>query len=292
MRRIHRCALFLLLVSLSIGCAARHIREAQDEFSRAATVENAAFLRGYGTDASELTIDPAAGYRVSLALINLELAKNEDKLRADRLYGTALMLKAMCLWRLAGDSIEQARAALEHANDELANAPEDRARQKAVDDAKTMLKAATDGKELGDTILLAEQGHARGELVLGPRDLAMLKALPGLRDHEIGLAARDWETAQRFFESSVEFVGGVVDDPGIVPPGHPLAVYLRLAIVSTCRAWQSSAYAFSDSSSQAIERSGPALDEAEKRLGELAKMGPDESLGNAIELMKGRLGLN
>ena len=87
---------YALLLVLAVACtSARHIREAQDSFSRAATAENAA--------STEQLVPGSirADYRLALQAVDQELAANTEKLRGERLLGAALTLKAMCQWRLA-----------------------------------------------------------------------------------------------------------------------------------------------------------------------------------------------
>jgi len=257
-----------LVLLLGVACTARHIRGAQDEFNRAAATENAAFVRGYTANGSELAANPAAGYRLSLALVNRELADNEARLRADRLYGTALVLKAMCLWRLAGDSAGG---------------------QRATDEADAPAPAGT---ELSATIAKATREHAAGKAVLGTRDLAMLKALPGLRDHDLGLQAKSYAKAEAHFKSSLDVVGRVVVDENLVPKGHPVAIYLRMAMLSTCRAWHSAAYAFAADLDEAKANAKAAKDRAKELLKELELPAKgDKKLAGALKLYRARLGL-
>lgn len=252
--------LLALLLLLGAACTARQIRDAQDEFNRAAAMENAAFSRGYSADGSALAIHPAAGYRISLALVNRELAENEAALRKDRLYGTALLLKAMCLWRLAGDSTDPA--------------------------------APPSGKQLSATVVEAKREHDAGRAVLGTRDLAMLNALPGLRDHDLGLQAKSFGQAEGYFKSSLQVVGRVAADKQLVPKGHPAAIYLRLAMLSTCRAWHSAAYAFAADLGQAKAQAKAARDRARTLLKELELPAKgDKELAKALALYRARLGL-
>ena len=245
-RRILVTALLLVVA----GCtSARSLREAQDAFSRAAEQENAAFHRGYPTDVVDLAANPEAGYRLSLALVSRELAENEEALRSDRLYGTALMLKAYCLWRLGGAA----------------------------------------GDESLDAVL-GRVAAEREAIVLGERDAVMLEALPGLRDHELGLRAATYDEARRHFESALDVVDTAA---GGLPAGSSLAVYLRLAMLSTCRAWQFAAYSFhaDDLAKAKLEAQAPRAEA--KRLFETLKPleGGDAGLREAIALLRVRLGV-
>jgi hypothetical protein len=68
----------------------------------------------------------------------------------------------------------------------------------------------------------------------------LLKALPGLLDHDRGLRARSREEADRFFGSAFT----VLDDSvQTAPPAHPVVTYVRLAQVASCRAWQAKLFA-------------------------------------------------
>src|SRR5262245_52301696 len=94
--------LLLLLCAVQSGCAARQIRAAQDAFNEAARSENA--QRAAVLNGGHPTIDAssaAASYRTALKLLDAELEAHQVDLTQEKLLGTALMLKAMALWRLA-----------------------------------------------------------------------------------------------------------------------------------------------------------------------------------------------
>lgn len=255
--RILTLALALLLTA---ACSARHLGQAQDEFSRAAAIENATHARGFDTTAADLAQSSAASYRMSLALVNLELKKNESKLRADKLYGTALMLKTYSLWRLSADS---------------------ESGQGTTDEFTTVLNKAK-GTDATDATV-----------IIGERDRAMLAALPGLRDHDRGLQARDYATAEGFFDSAFTVVNQTVDDSKLVPAGSRIRIYLQLAMLSTCRAWQYSAYAFHaddlDKARTAAEVPRAKAKEVIKNLKVVAK--GDKTLANWITNFEARMGL-
>lgn len=91
----------LLWVAVLGGCS-RYLSDAQDHFSRAAAEETRLFGAGLAADGGLVRQTSAAtDYRLALDLLDRELSENEGRLRDERLYGTALMLKALCLWRLA-----------------------------------------------------------------------------------------------------------------------------------------------------------------------------------------------
>jgi hypothetical protein len=279
-----------LVVSVT-ACTARYIRQAQDEFSRGAQLENAAFVRGYDIDFNYLAEDPTAAYRISLSLVNRELKENESDLRQDKLYGTALMLKAMCLWRLASNSglIEK----LARAQEALDNAPSEEERARAEKTLENAKKELTTGGEMSTVIQETKAEYKAGQIVLGERDLAMLNALPGLRDHDLALQAKTYEDAERFFKSALDVVEKTAEDSKLVSPGSQMGIYLRLAMLSTCRAWHFAAYSFhADDLSTAKKKAEEPRNRAKnllKKLEPLAKA--DKRLDKVIKQMKARMGI-
>ncbi len=277
----------LLVVSVT-ACTARYLRQAQDEFNRGAQMENAAFVRGYDIDVSDLTEDPAAAYRISLSLVNRELDKNESALRQDKLYGTALMLKAMCLWRLTGD-LSSHRTRLERAIKafEDASSEEDRTR---AEEALSLAQQEWDTAEgeLTAVIKVINIESKAGQIVLGERDRAMLNALPGLRDHDLALQARTYEDAERFFKSALNVMGATTKDQNLVSPGSQMAIYLRLAMLSTCRAWHYAAFSFNVGDlNLAKEKAADPRKRAEKLFKELESLAKgNKRLDKAIKRMK------
>jgi len=268
------CVVMLLVLT---ACPARHIREAQDHFSRAATAENRALVEGYSTDGANLSADPAVDYRLSLSLVEAELAKNEGKLRDDKLYGTALMLRAMCLWRLA--DLEAVNAKTPTAKEVIA-ARDKKPRGDSKNDA-------TNEDAMWATLRRLEAEDSAKTVSLGQRDKAMLKALPGLRDHDRGLATADYVTAAKFFESAHDVLEATLKDTERVPPGHPVAVYLRLAMLSTCRAWHAAAFRANDKDARKeIKKKAIAILEQLKKRDE-----HDVAVWKAATLFRTRLGI-
>lgn len=162
-------AALFALVLVSCG-SVRVLREAQDQFNRAAEIENQARLP-----------DPAAGlrvsagaeseYRAALAKLKQELRDNAAALKADGLWHTARFLKVLCLWRIAALGGESAD----------------------FKDARGEAAALVDAK-------------AAGDFSPGLRDRVLLAALPGLLDHEKGLrssAAADFKSADAVIESAL-----------------------------------------------------------------------------------------
>lgn len=250
-------ALGLSLSVLLTACPAhiRGVREAQDAFDRAATEEGRLTAAGLGTETGLLTQSSStAEYRVALALLSREIDRHQRQLRGDRLLGTALVLKALCLWRLAD--------------------------LEATDETGW-------GEELAATLTRIERDDS---LVLGERDRVLVAALPGLRDHDRGLRAADYESASRLFASALEIVGRAAES---APPLHPVRTYLRLAQLATCRAWQSAAYAFfPDDLNRADDEADKPLAKAREILTELEQQATrDAALQAQITSLRQRLGL-
>ena len=73
--------------------------------------------------------------------------------------------------------------------------------------------------------------------MLGTRDKVLLRALPGLREHALGLQQSDPKKAQRFFESALSTLEKSLSDVN-PPEDHPVRAYIRLAQMRTLRAWR------------------------------------------------------
>jgi tetratricopeptide (TPR) repeat protein len=102
-------ALLSWFVCISVGCESiGHLRQAQDAFNDAATIE---WQMNYdqslaGKEANQL-IDAVKMrnqartlYAASLANLDMISQKEEASLKKNRLYGTVLTLKALCYWKL------------------------------------------------------------------------------------------------------------------------------------------------------------------------------------------------
>lgn len=204
-RMLRQLAALGLLALAGTGCQTpRHIRDAQSAFNDAARAENAD--RMAAPDSSALltsNVAAANGYRIALGLVEQELAEHETELRKDDLLGAALMLRALSLWRIA----------------DLESRDEDRAKlDAAVADLQARVSASPP------------------DVVLGPRDTALLTALPGLRDHDLGLRQHDYASAQPYFQSAFRVYQRALESPNL-PPNHPLRTYLMLSELATLRAW-------------------------------------------------------
>jgi hypothetical protein len=206
----------LVVAVLQTGCAARQIRAAQDAFNDGARSENAQRAAVLSGGQPPLDASSAAlSYRTSLRLLDEELAKHKQDLTQEKLLGTAMMLRAISLWRLAD---------LEAGSK---SAPDRAALQEAIGAAK---------QEAGDQ--------------LGTRDRVMAEALPGLYDHDRGLQAKDLAEARRFFTSSYKVVHDASNQPN-VPENHPVRIYMSLAQLSTLRSYQAAIYRFDHSGTSA-----------------------------------------
>jgi tetratricopeptide (TPR) repeat protein len=200
-----------LAVLVLVACQTpRQIREAQSAFNDAARAENAD--RATATDSSSLLLSgesAASGYRVALGLVQRELDEHEADLREDGLLGTALMLEALCLWRIADLDADPSAA---------------RDLDAVISDLQRRFAA-----------------HEPG-VVLGPRDAALLVALPGLRDHDVGLRQAEYLEAKGYFESALAVYEKALGDASL-PPNHSLRTYLQLSELATLRAWKDAAFA-------------------------------------------------
>lgn len=216
MTRLHRRIALVLPVAVSVllqvGCVPRQIREAQDTFNQAAQSENAQRATLLSGGAPPLDASSAvASYRIALDLLKTELDSHAQDLAQEQLLGTAMMLKALSLWRLA--DLEDGPAAA------------------AADAELTRTLAALD-------TLVQQQPTA-----LGTRDRVMVKAIPGLRDHDRGLRATTLPDASANFESAC----GVLEQALTTekpPPNHPVRTYIRLAQLASLRSYQSAVFQF------------------------------------------------
>jgi hypothetical protein len=115
------CSMLLLIV-WAAGCAnINHLREAQDAFNQAAAAENALRFESTSPIADSASAAAAtwssARNSYSSALLSIEklASGDEQRLRANGLWGTTLTLKAISQWRLgmsdkALATVDEARA--------------------------------------------------------------------------------------------------------------------------------------------------------------------------------------
>jgi hypothetical protein len=244
----------LLVLLLLAACSARRIREAQDAFNQAATAEQQIeAMPTAGVEGLRGSSSAASGYAVALGLLDEELTQNEAALRQEDLLGTALVLKALCLWRIE---------ALTHDTD----------------------GASPPSQMSSDEFAAIEAKASQAGVVLGTRDRVLLAALPGLREHDRALRAADYATASRFFRSAFTVMGSALDTVK-PPPNHPVRAYIRLAQMRTLRAWLAANYAMNgrnaqetraihDAFHQVADALAPQIDTTpglKTQIGELAK---------------------
>ena len=190
--------LVLAALLLAAACGAHRLSQAQDSFNEAARLEaQAAQLTSPITDSSQAL----QNYRIALSLTEQALGKYGDSLKKDKLYGTALVLNALCQWRIA-------------ALDENAN----------VDKIKAV-------------VARAEQLAKDQQITLGTRDRVLLQALPGFREHALAQRERDRARAKDLYESSLETLDNALTKVN-PPPDHPIRIYIRLFQMRTVRAWR------------------------------------------------------
>lgn len=200
-----RRTLIALIVCLAIpvlaGCAARHISQAQDHFSKATAIEKGLTSRKRD-NIDSLTVVEAdqvnalTEYRLARGLLLREIEDNEADLRQDQLLGTAKTLLAMSMWRIS---------------------------------------ALTDDRQLeGEAQKLANAIVRDPAIALGTRDKVVLLAFPGFGDHQKGLAENDPNAAATYFRSAVTVLEKALSG---VPQDHDVRAYIRLSQMQSLKAW-------------------------------------------------------
>jgi hypothetical protein len=109
-------------------------------------------------------------------------------------------------------------------------------------------KAVAEGRDpLVNELTTIDELRRDPNFALGTRDNALVIALPGLHDHDIGLVAPDYPTAAKFFQSALD-----AEAKGIaaLPANHPLRPYLLLSQFAALRAWYAAADRFLDSTEE------------------------------------------
>lgn len=255
---------FLLFCALLAGCTAASLRRAQDAFNGAAAAEAAQRDAGmWGDGGLSLGVSALGQYRAALHEVDEQLQDHTEDLRGDQLLGTAYMLKALCLWRIA-----------DLADGEAASAS-------AADPLDATL--ATIRNELD-----AER------IVLGTRDRVLLDGLPGLRDHDRGLRATKLDGdagAARYFDSAILTLDKALAAVA-PPPQHPVRVYVHLAQLSSLRAWQSAAFGFLPQTDAAVYVAERITERAKSTIATLEPMTKgDSGLEARIRAFKAALGI-
>ena len=194
-RRRYAALALVVLAALAVGCASvNHLREAQEAFNEAVTLEttlrfDAALAEGptQAQLAKHTTVQN--GYASALLSLDRLESRDVDRLKRDGLWGNVLALKALAQWRLG-----------------------------LTDDAQST------ARELQQT----------GAGPVHPRDRALLLALPGLIRTDEAFAALQRVPAEpsptqraatlRNVQLLVADAGEAIDrGRGAVDPAHPVA---------------------------------------------------------------------
>ena len=241
-----------LLLSLGfpmiIGCeTTRYIRNAQTHFNQAAQQENellAKSLTAYqaGANASG-TASSLSDYKMALSLVDRAINENREKLRQEKLLGTAYMIKAMSLWRIS-DLNGTPPAILEVPSDDSS--------------AETSVFSSPERKELIALIptIKQELNDSQTPITLGTRDRVMLIALPGLLDHDRGRLANSMDRADAYFSSAYTVLN---EAAGAAPTDHPVHLYLVMAQLQTLNSWAYAIDRFSQKEGMSLEASSKLI---------------------------------
>jgi tetratricopeptide (TPR) repeat protein len=120
--------ILVLWVGFFAGCASHvgQLREAQNEFNKASTLENEIRLDPNMGNAVNLS-GLAASYRLTVQMISELIAREKGNLKKDKLIGVAYSLKALAEWRLGdyGAAVNTINSAEKYPEDMLF--PRDRA---------------------------------------------------------------------------------------------------------------------------------------------------------------------
>lgn len=123
-----RVVLCIIWIVLLAGCVSHvnELRDAQDQFNMAASLENQLKLDPRKTDAAAVG-SITASYRLSLTTISELIDKKKRDLEKDKLLGVAYTLKALTEWRLGDYNSARTTAALGRQLPEDMLFPRDRA---------------------------------------------------------------------------------------------------------------------------------------------------------------------
>lgn len=206
-RRRYAALVLVVLAALAVGCASvNHLREAQEAFNEAVTLEttlrfDAALAEGPTQAQLAQNTTVQNGYASALLSLDRLESRDVDRLKRDGLWGNVLALKALAQWRLG-----------------------------LTDDAQST----------------ARELQQAGAGPVHPRDRALLLALPGLIRTDEAFAAlqrvpADPSPAQRAatlrnVQLLVADAGEAIDrGRGAVDPAHPVHVYLIQARLAALR---------------------------------------------------------
>ena len=206
-RRRYAALALVVLAALAVGCASvNHLREAQEAFNEAVTLEttlrfDAALAEGPTQAQLAQNTTVQNGYASALLSLDRLESRDVDRLKRDGLWGNVLALKALAQWRLG-----------------------------LTDDAQST----------------ARELQQPGAGPVHPRDRALLLALPGLIRTDEAFAALQRVPAEpspaqraatlRNVQLLVADAGEAIDrGRGAVDPAHPVHVYLIQARLAALR---------------------------------------------------------
>jgi hypothetical protein len=206
-RRRYAVLALVVLAALAVGCASvNHLREAQEAFNEAVTLEttlrfDAALAEGPTQAQLAQNTTVQNGYASALLSLDRLESRDVDRLKRDGLWGNVLALKALAQWRLG-----------------------------LTDDAQST----------------ARELQQPGAGPVHPRDRALLLALPGLIRTDEAFAALQRVPAEpspaqraatlRNVQLLVADAGEAIDrGRGAVDPAHPVHVYLIQARLAALR---------------------------------------------------------
>ena len=217
----------LFILSITIGCSAGTLRDAQDHFNKGAEVE----LRAI--DPSLLSDNPVANpgdafaalneYRLANVEADVLIEKASSALKAEKLLGAAYMLKAMSLWRISDLEGNVLTA------DETSGA------------AKPVNGITNSRQELLTILNKIEELQSNQKIILGTRDKVLHKALYGFYDHDGGRSENDYSKSRGWFKSAYDRLDEALAD-NVVPHRHPVRVYVGSAQLRTLAAWNLALY--------------------------------------------------
>lgn len=220
--------ILMLFVSwLTVGCAAKTLRDAQDHFNRGAEVELRAMDRSLLSD--NPTANPGDAfsalneYRLAGSEVNALIEEESDTLKEDNLLGAAYLLKAMVLWRISDLECNILLA------DESSGAE------------RPVPGITNSRQELLVVLNQIQELQNRKEITLGTRDKVLHKALYGFYDHDGGRAENDYAQAREWFKSSYKRLNDAITENN-VPFRHPIRVYVGSAQLRTFAAWHLALY--------------------------------------------------
>jgi hypothetical protein len=222
-----RSILLVFILWLTVSCAAKTLRDAQDHFNKGADVE----LRAM--DRSLLSDNPAANpgdafsalneYRLANSEAGALLDEDWNNLKKEKLLGATYILKAMALWRMSdleGNALEKGETfGADKPSEGITNSRQ----------------------ELLSLLGTITELQRRQEITLGTRDQVLHKALYGFYDHDGGRVENDYSKAREWFKSALRRLEKAVSDD-VVPLRHPIRVYIGSAQLRTLAAWNLALY--------------------------------------------------